>query len=70
MNEQFENLLYESGLTAQGCWDELDSYAQNAIEKFAKLIVQECAHLVDDHDDSYPYVSFGNMIKQHFGVEE
>lgn len=70
MNEQFENLLYESGLTAQGCWDELDSYAQNAIEKFAKLIVQECADLVDDHDDSYPYVSFGDMIKQHFGVEE
>ena len=39
-------------------------------EKFAELIVRECADLVDDHDDSYPYVSFGDMIKKHFGVEE
>jgi acetone carboxylase gamma subunit len=38
--------------------------------KFAELIVKECADLVDDHDDSYPYVSFGDMIKQHFGVKE
>jgi hypothetical protein len=36
---------------------------------FAELIVQKCADLVDDHDDSYPYISFGDMIKQHFGVE-
>ncbi len=38
-------------------------------EKFAELIVRECADLVDDNDDSYPYVSFGDMIKKHFGVE-
>ncbi len=41
----------------------------NFMEKFAELIVRECADLVDDHDDSYPYVSFGDMIKQHFGVD-
>ena len=38
-------------------------------QKFAELIIQECADLVDNHDDSYPYVSFGDMIKEHFGVE-
>ena len=70
MNERIEHLLYESGLTAQGCWDELDEYARQGIENFAKLIVQKCAALVDDHDDSYPYVSFGDMIKRHFGIEE
>ena len=37
--------------------------------KFAELIVKECADLVDNNDDSYPYVSFGDMIKKHFGVE-
>jgi hypothetical protein len=35
--------MYESGLTAQGCWDELDDYAKEAIERFAKLIVKECS---------------------------
>ena len=26
-----DDLLYQSGLTAQGCWDQLDSYAREAI---------------------------------------
>ena len=39
MNDRMEDLLYESGLTAQGCWDELDDYAKQGIEKFAELIV-------------------------------
>jgi hypothetical protein len=70
MNERFENLLYESGLTAQGCWEELDSYAQNAIEKFAKLIVKECIDTVLDCSVEYttrPQVAI--EIKEHFGVE-
>ena len=39
MNERIENCLYQAGLTAQGCWDDLDDYAQQGIEKFAELIV-------------------------------
>jgi len=42
MNELIEHCLYESGLTADGCWDELDDYAKEAIERFARLLVQEC----------------------------
>ena len=45
MNERIEYCLYQAGLTAQGCWDELDDYARQGIEKFAELIVQECAEL-------------------------
>ena len=45
MNEQFENLMYHAGLTASGCWDQMDSYDHTAIEKFAELIVAECAKL-------------------------
>jgi hypothetical protein len=26
-----DDVLYQSGLTAQGCWDQLDSYAREAI---------------------------------------
>ena len=64
MNDNIENCLYKSGLTAQGCWDELDDYAKQGIEKFAELIVQECAEL----SVGYP----GNvklLIMNHFGME-
>ena len=42
MNERIENLMYRAGLTAQGCWDEMDSYMHEAIEKFGELIVRRC----------------------------
>ena len=45
MNEKLEDLMYRAGLTAQGCWDSMDSYDKQAIEKFAQLIAQECADI-------------------------
>jgi hypothetical protein len=36
------------------------------IEKFAKLIVQECAQVASDYDGAH-YV--GTAIEKHFGVE-
>jgi hypothetical protein len=50
MNDRIEHCLYQAGLTAQGCWDELDDYAKQGIEKFAELLVRECADLYT-HDD-------------------
>ena len=47
MNLQMEDLMYQSGLTAQGCWDEMDEYDRAAIEKFAELIVRECVALCE-----------------------
>jgi len=41
-------------------------------EKFAELIVRECAKVAREHNSS-PTASFffvGQTIKQHFGVEE
>ena len=66
MNENIENCLYQAGLTAQGCWDELDDYAREGIEKFALLIVQECAQIAETAE---PYQSH-DLILKHFGVEE
>jgi len=42
MDDIIEYCFYQSGLTSQGCWDELDDYAKEAIERFARLLVQEC----------------------------
>ena len=73
MNKQIEHCLYQSGLTASGCWDELGAYEQEGIEKFAELIVQECANMAESfHHHQYDFT--GNLelhefIKEHFGVE-
>jgi hypothetical protein len=37
-------------------------------EKFAELIVRECAKLADK-ESSYPYSSYGLLIKEQFGVK-
>jgi len=39
------------------------------LEKFAQLIVQECAYIMDK-DADHPFVSRGSILKHHFGVEE
>jgi hypothetical protein len=81
MNQRIEHCLYQAGLTAQGCWDELDDYARQGIEKFAQLIVQECAVYCEGHilpkgmaeendlnyNDGVMDCAIG--LKQHFGVE-
>lgn len=43
MNEKiFEELHYHSGLVASGCWEDLDEYDREAIQRFGDLIVKEC----------------------------
>ena len=37
--------------------------------RFAELIVRECA-VIADEPTSQPFSSYGEKIKQHFGVEE
>lgn len=65
MNNRLAEIMRNHGLHKH-----ISADCQHRMELLARLIVQECADLVDDHDDSYPYVSFGDMIKKHFGVEE
>jgi hypothetical protein len=71
MNPRFEELLYHSGLTAQGCWDQLDAYDRAAILKFGELVVLECAVEVQDAvDHCEPASIYPNRLRQRFGVEE
>ena len=66
MNDQFDKLVYESGLVAQGCWDKFDEYDKQALNKFAELIVLKCADIADTAE---PFLA-SDLIKQHFGVTE
>ena len=63
MNNKLEELMYQAGLTAQGCWNEMDGYDHEAIEKFAELIVQECINATGN------CAGTGDMIKEHFGID-
>ena len=74
MNQRIKELVEQMGWEEMGV-DLADLYGKtkdgcmttHAIEKFAKLIVQECAEVASDYDGAN-YV--GTEIKKHFGVEE
>ena len=66
MNHHLEHLMYHAGLTASGCWDKMDNYDHQAIEKFAELIVQDCIKIAE-LGLSQPVAM---VIRQRFGVEQ
>jgi len=66
MNDRFESLMYHAGMTAQGCWDEMDSYQREAVERFALLIVRECCHKLENDG----MVEVAMEVKEHFKVKE
>ena len=51
-----------SGILSPELW--IEHYNQ----RFAELIVQECAKIADA-PTSQPYESYGEKIQKHFGVE-
>lgn len=61
-----EKLMYDSGLTAQGCWDQMDSYDKDAIMKLSELIVRECLSKMKDCDGDLDFAIWN--IKKEFGV--
>lgn len=68
MKDKLEELMYHAGLTASGCWDSMDDYDRQAIEKLAELIVRECAKVADQHTHDGDW-DIAKLIKRHFGVE-
>ena len=71
MNEQFERLALRAGFNLHN--DIMDGHSlHHEIEKFAQLIVQECAGKVDFilREKSNGGGTMGDKIREHFGVEE
>ena len=66
MNERIKELLIEAGIY------ECDDFEPHpTFEKFAELIVRECAGLVQGvPTDSMGYHTADQKIKEHFGVKE
>ena len=67
MDSKLDDLMYKSGLTASGCWDQMDSYDKEAVEKFAELIVRECADIATMNQ--FQWDSAGGYVLKHFGIE-
>ena len=69
MNERIRLLAeqcYETGPIGKDGWPEYSKFNE---EKFAKLIVRECASIVDNYGRWILYDKLAVKVKQHFGVE-
>jgi predicted metalloprotease len=68
MNERFEKLLVESFFDQAADQADTKVYKLNdaVMQKFAELIVEECAEVASEYDGAH-YV--GTAIQKHFGVE-
>lgn len=69
MTDPLDELMYQAGLTAQGCWDEMDEYDREAILKFAQLIVRECAEVASQPLASTDAAYCHARVLKHFGVK-
>jgi len=71
MNEKLKELALKAGLGDHLWLDIPGSEDVQVTEKFAELIVRECADIGNKaYNDIGNYTYIGDKIKQHFGVEE
>jgi|688.fasta_scaffold2213608_2 hypothetical protein len=68
MNERIKELAEQANITiVPESFDDASRSWNETMEKFAELIVRECAELIDAEEIQS---SYGDYLKQHFGVEE
>ena len=65
MNERIKQLAEQAGASRRAGVGGL-VFRDSELEKFAELIVRECADIADTAE---PFLA-SDLIKQHFGVEE
>jgi hypothetical protein len=76
MNERIKELIAQATKRYEPDWNGAPAYEDFDKEKFAELIVRECADFIDSKFDISPYSgevsswADGNELKEHFGVEE
>lgn len=66
MNERIQELAEQAGIYNLNLVDETEYWI---LEKFAELIIKECADVASE-ETSLPYNSYGEKIRKHFGVRE
>ena len=66
MNEKIRELM----MKATKDMPETYYWPGQYVEKFAELIVKECADYANCYQANSQYTDIAKAIKQHFGVEE
>ena len=71
MNERIQELAEQSGYITEADWEGMMHFD---MEKFAELIVKECAKVCRDQPNVYALKADRDncaiAIEEHFGVEE
>ena len=70
MNERIKEFAKQTGYIWHASGDpKVYEFTPEKLEKFAELIVQECAEVAgcNGHVSGF---ALGDLIKKHFGVEE
>jgi len=67
MNERIKQLVKQAGLDDDMC--PIDEWDNPELEKFAELIVKECANRATWAQDTGE-ADVGGEVLKHFGVEE
>ena len=70
MNERIKEFAKQTGYIWHASGDpKVYEFTPEKLEKFAELIVQECAEVAgcNGHVSGF---ALGDLIKEHFGVEE
>ena len=74
MNERIEKLAEQAGIAVWGdavyMYNPKDTLDSAVLEKFAKLIVDDCAGIVDNWGRWLLHDKLAVKIKKDFGVEE
>jgi hypothetical protein len=73
MNERIGKLAVEAGAHwDHGDWNMPSAvyFSEGDLEKFAELIVKECARVYWNIDDGEIHSEYVKALKEHFGVEE
>ena len=74
MNERIEKLAEQAGIAVWGdtvyMYNPKDTLNSAVLEKFAELIVEDCAGIVDNWGRWLLYDKLAVKVKQHFGIEE
>ena len=68
MNDQIKQFAEQAGLKLPVDTEYNGHIYRHALEKFAKLIVRECADIATINQ--HQYNSVGDYVLKHFGVEE
>ena len=68
MNEKIKQLAEQ----ADFYYNPANQGTAEQLEKFARLIVRECAEIANDHNSEVEGVTLGvgRALKKHFGVKE